>query len=104
MRLNTIISGRIHFQLILKRAVPVLLIICPLLIFSLPRLPIYEASHEFNKRGCCQQPLQVPATPQCSPEQLRLPPPPTISNPPLHYNRAPPARDTFSRPTSRPTW
>ncbi|KAN0127249.1 Protein kinase-like domain containing protein [Lactarius tabidus] len=61
-------------------------------------LPIYEASHEFDKRGRRQQPPQVPVAPPRPPEQSRLPPPPTTSNPPLHYNRGPPTRDTFRAP------
>lgn len=75
-----------------------LLFLNPLLIFSPSRLPIYEASHEFDKRGRRQQPPQVPVAPPRPPEQQRLPPPPTISNPPLYYNRGPPTRDIFRAP------
>ncbi|KAI0251946.1 kinase-like domain-containing protein [Lactifluus subvellereus] len=56
-------------------------------------LPVYEASHEFDKRGRRQQPPQAPIAPPHPTE-----PPPIINNLPLYLNRGHPARDSFRAP------
>lgn len=53
------------------------------------RLPVYEASHEFDKRGRRQQPPQAPIAPRPT-EPPRLPPPPMINNVPSYLNRGHP--------------
>lgn len=53
--------------------------------FPLLRLPVYEASHEFDKRGRRQQPPQAPIAPRPT-EHPRLPPP-MVNNVPSYLNR-----------------
>ncbi|KAI0264681.1 kinase-like domain-containing protein [Gloeopeniophorella convolvens] len=67
-------------------------------------LPVYEASHEFDKRGRRQQPPQAPMPPTRPTELLRLPPPPTVHNPPLYFGRnpQPPTRESFRAPPIPP--
>lgn len=48
------------------------------------RLPVYEASHEFDKRGRRQQPPQAPIAPRPT-EHPRVPPP--SNNVPSYLNR-----------------
>ncbi|KAH9985600.1 kinase-like domain-containing protein [Russula vinacea] len=52
-------------------------------------LPVYEASHEFDKRGRRQQPPQAPIAPRPT-EPPHLPPPPMINNFPSYLNRGHP--------------
>ena len=59
------------------------------------RLPIYEASHEFDKRGRRQQPLQVPNAP---PHPYLAEPLPTAGNLPPYPQRGHPTRDNFRAP------
>jgi serine/threonine-protein kinase BUR1 len=66
----------------------------PAHILSSLRLPVYEASHEFDKRGRRQQPLQAPIAPPHPTE----PPPPTMNNLPLYLHRGHPTRDSFRAP------
>jgi hypothetical protein len=50
------------------------------LLISPLRLPVYEASHEFDKHGRRQQPLQASIAPPCPADPPRLPPAPMINN------------------------
>jgi len=53
-------------------------------------LPVYEASHEFDKRGRRQQPPQAPIAPPRPTDPPRLPPAPMINNIPPYHNRGHP--------------
>lgn len=96
--LNTITSGQIHCQLIPKRGVLLIVILLSLCSYTPLRLPIYEASHEFDKRGRRQQPPQAPIAPPRVTEPPRLPPP-IMNNVPPYLNRGY-SRDSFRAPPS----
>ncbi|KAI0053123.1 Pkinase-domain-containing protein [Auriscalpium vulgare] len=63
-------------------------------------LPVYEASHEFDKRGRRQQPRPPVIPPPQQPESFRpMPPPAFMANPPpLRFGHGPPPRESFYQP------
>ncbi|KAI0292940.1 kinase-like domain-containing protein [Russula brevipes] len=60
-------------------------------------LPVYEASHEFDKRGRRQQPPQAPIPPRLT-EPPRFPSQPVSNNVPLYLNRGHPSRESSRAP------
>jgi serine/threonine-protein kinase BUR1 len=64
-----------------------------LLIYNIHRLPVYEASHEFDKRGR-RQVAMPPAAPH-RPEPPSRPHIAPTQPPPLHFGRPPPPRESF---------